>query len=435
VKIHEYQAKQIFRKAGLAVPRGCAADTPQAAADAFSSLGGKTAVIKAQIHAGGRGRGTVADIPGQRGVQMVHSREEAEQVAGKLLGHRLVTAQTGPEGKTVHHLLVEEGCQLAREFYLAAVIDRAAEKPVLIASSQGGMEIEHLADASPQSIHSEPFDADAGLRPHQIRKVAWRLGLPRTAFRLAEDFMAGFARVFLKYDCSLLEINPLALTADERLVALDSKMIFDDNALFRHSELASLRDLAEEEPAEVRAGEAGLSYVKLNGNIGCLVNGAGLAMSTMDLIKLHGGDPANFLDIGGGANLQQVTEAFRMLAADADVRAVFVNIFGGIMRCTIVANALLEACRSIRFNVPLVVRLEGTEADQGCRILAESGLNIISGTDLADAAAKAVAAARPGDCPNFRGHRPGTIDRWSAVVGENGTVPFNAGPAAEREGP
>jgi succinyl-CoA synthetase beta subunit len=394
VKIHEYQAKQIFREAGVAVPRGYAADTPQAAADAFSNLGGKTAVLKAQIHAGGRGKGTVTDVPGQHGVQAVHSREEAEEAAGNLLGHRLVTVQTGPEGKTVHHLLVEEGCAIAREFYLAAVIDQTAKKPVLIASSEGGMEIEHVAAATPERIYTEPFDADVGLRPHQIRKLAWRLGLPRTALRAAEEFMAGVARIFLHYDCSLLEINPLVLTADGRLVALDSKMSFDDNALFRHPELAGLRDLAEEEPAELRAGEAGLSYVKLDGNIGCLVNGAGLAMSTMDLIKLHGGDPANFLDVGGGASLQQVTEAFRMLAGDPDVRAVLVNIFGGIMRCTIVADALVEACRSVRFAVPLVVRLEGTEADQGCRILAESGLNVISGTDLADAAEKVVAAAQ-----------------------------------------
>jgi succinyl-CoA synthetase beta subunit len=399
VKIHEYQAKQIFREAGVAVPRGFVADSPQAAADAFANLGGKTAVLKVQIHAGGRGKGTVADIPHQHGVQVVHSREEAEEVAGNLLGHRLVTVQTGPEGKTVHRLLVEEGCSIAREFYLAAVVDRTAEKPVLIASSEGGMEIEHVAAATPDRIHTEPFDPDAGLRPHQIRKIAWRLGVPRTAFRAAEDFMAGIGRIFLQYDCSLLEINPLVLTADDQLVALDAKMSFDDNALFRHPDLAALRDLTEEEPAEVRAGEAGLSYVKLDGNIGCLVNGAGLAMSTMDLIKLHGGEPANFLDVGGGANVQQVTEAFRMLAAEPSIRAVLVNIFGGIMRCTIVADALVEACRSVRFTVPLVVRLEGTEADQGCRILAESGLNVISGTNLADAAEKVVAAAQKVTAP------------------------------------
>jgi succinyl-CoA synthetase beta subunit len=393
MKIHEYQAKQIFREAGVAVPRGFVADTPQAAADAFSNLGGKTAVLKAQIHAGGRGKGTVADIPAQHGVQLVHGREEAEMAAGNLLGHRLVTAQTGPEGNTIHHLLVEETCAIAREFYLGAVIDRTAEKPVLIASSEGGMEIEHVAAATPDRICTEPFDPNAGLRPHQIRKLAWRLGLPRVALRPAEEFMLALGRVFLQQDCSLLEINPLVLTADDRLVALDAKMSFDDNALFRHPEWATLRDLTEEEPAEVRAGEAGLSYVKLDGDIGCLVNGAGLAMSTMDLIKLHGGEPANFLDVGGGANVQQVTEAFRMLAADPSIHAVLVNIFGGIMRCTTIAGALVEACRSVRFAFPLIVRLEGTEAEQGCRMLAESNLNVITGTDLADAAQKAVAVA------------------------------------------
>ncbi len=394
MKIHEYQAKQIFRDAGVAVPRGSVADTPQAAADAYAALGGRMALLKSQIHAGGRGKGTIADIPGQRGVQAVHSREEAETVAGNILGHRLVTAQTGPVGRAVHRLLVEEGCPIAREFYLGVVVDRTSERPVLIASSEGGMEIEQVAAATPDRIYTEPFDAGAGLWPHQARKIAWRLGLPQAALRSAEGFILALGRVFLQHDCSLLEINPLALTADDRLVALDAKMGFDDNALFRHPELAELRDLAEEEPAELRASEAGLSYVKLEGNIGCLVNGAGLAMSTMDLIKLHGGEPANFLDVGGGANLQQVTEAFRMLAGDPSIRAVLVNIFGGIMRCTTIAGALIEACRSVRLAFPLVVRLEGTEAQEGCRMLAESDLNVITGTDLADAAKKAVAAAR-----------------------------------------
>jgi succinyl-CoA synthetase beta subunit len=394
MKIHEYQAKQIFREAGVAVPRGSVADTPQAAADAFAALGAQAAVLKAQIHAGGRGKGTVSDIPSQRGVQLVHGRDEAEKVAGNLLGHRLVTVQTGPEGRTVHRLLVEETCAIAREFYLGAVIDRAAERPVLIASSEGGMEIEHVAATAPERIYTEPFDPDAGLRPHQIRKIAWRLGLPQAALRTAEEFMLALGRVFLDRDCSLLEVNPLVLTAEGRLVALDAKMSFDDNALFRHPDLSALRDLAEEEPAEVRAGEAGLSYVKLDGTIGCLVNGAGLAMSTMDLIKLHGGEPANFLDVGGGADVRQVTEAFRMLAGDPNIRAVLVNIFGGIMRCTTIAAALIEACRSVRFAFPLVVRLEGTEAQEGRRMLAESGLNIITGMDLADAAKKAVAVVQ-----------------------------------------
>jgi succinyl-CoA synthetase beta subunit len=394
VKIHEYQAKEIFRKAGVAVPRGYTADTPQAAADAFSSLGGTVAVVKAQIHAGGRGKGTILNNPSQRGVQVVRSREEAEHVAANVLGHRLVTVQTGPEGRTVHRLLIEEGCAIVKEFYLGALIDGTGREPVLIASPEGGMDIEHVAATTPERIFAEPFDPDVGLRPHQIRKLAWRLGLPQAVLGAAQEFMLALGRVFLERDCSLLEINPLALLADDRLVALDAKMTFDDNALFRHPESVDLRDLTEEEPAEVRAGEAGLSYVKLNGSIGCLVNGAGLAMSTMDLIKLHGGEPANFLDVGGGANVQQVTEAFRMLAADENIRAVLVNIFGGIMRCTTIASALIEACQSVRFGFPLVVRLEGTEAQDGCRMLADSNLNIITGTDLADAARKVVAVAQ-----------------------------------------
>ena len=383
MKIHEYQAKQIFREAGVAVPRGFVADTPQAAADAFSSLGGKTAVLKAQIHAGGRGKGTVADIPGQRGVQVVRSREEAEAVAGNLLGHRLVTAQTGPEGKTVHHLLVEEGCAIAREFYLGCghrSDGRETRADRLVGRRHGNRARgrRHARADLHRAVRSRRGAAAASDPQARLaaRPAASRLPLGRGIH----------GRVWPRLSSVTIAASwksiPLVLTADERLVALDAKMSFDDNALFRHPDLAGLRDLAEEEPAEVRAGEAGLSYVKLDGNIGCLVNGAGLAMSTMDLIKLHGGEPANFLDVGGGANVQQVTEAFRILAGDPNVRAVLVNIFGGIMRCTTIANALIEACRSVRFTVPLVVRLEGTEAEQGCRILAESGLNIITGDRL-----------------------------------------------------
>ncbi|MCC6124919.1 MAG: ADP-forming succinate--CoA ligase subunit beta [Pirellulales bacterium] len=393
MKIHEYQAKKIFREAGVEVPRGIVADSPRAAGEAFAGLGGPMALVKAQIHAGGRGKGTIAEMPAQRGVQIVRSREEAETAAGNLLGHRLVTIQTGAEGKTVHRVLVEEGCSIAKEFYLGAVVDRGTGGPVLIASPEGGMEIEHVAAAMPDRIFTEPFNSYTGVQPHQIRKLAWRLGLPQSALRAAEQFVQAFSRVFLERDCSLLEINPLALTADDRLLALDAKMSFDDSALFRHADSTELRDLAEEEPAEVRAGEAGLSYVKLDGNIGCLVNGAGLAMSTMDLIKLHGGEPANFLDVGGGANVRQVIEAFHILLGDASVRAVLVNIFGGIMQCTTIADALLEAYRTVHFTVPLVVRLEGTEVEQGRRILAESELNIIAATDLTDAAQKVVAAA------------------------------------------
>jgi succinyl-CoA synthetase beta subunit len=393
MKIHEYQAKQIFRDFGVAVPRGLVADTPQAAGEAFSSLGGNPAVVKAQIHAGGRGKGAIADIPAQRGVQLVQSRDQAVAVAANMLGHRLVTVQTGPEGKTVRHVLVEEACTIAREFYVGLLVDRAAGRPVLVASPEGGTEIEHVAAAMPERIFTQPLDPYCGLRPHQVRTLLWRLGLPQTVLPAAEPLLHALGLLFLQHDCSLVEINPLVLTAEGQLLALDAKMSFDDNALFRHRKLANLRDLAEEEPAEVRAGEAGLSYVKLDGNIGCLVNGAGLAMSTMDLIKLHGGEPANFLDVGGGANVQQVTEALRILIGDPNVRAVLVNIFGGIMHCTTIAAAIVEAYRSLDFNVPLVVRLEGTEVQQGCRILTESSLNIITAADLTDAAKKVVAAA------------------------------------------
>lgn len=394
MKIHEYQAKQILREAGVAVPRGIVADTPQAVAAAFQALGGTLAVVKAQIHAGGRGKGTVKEHPQQRGVQRVQSADEALQAAGNLLGHTLVTAQTGPAGQVVRRVLVEAGCTIARELYLGIVVDRAKAAPVLLASSQGGVNIEQVAASTPEKIYQEPFQPDAGPWSFQIRKLAKALELAGPSLRSAEKFMRGLCRVFVERDCSLAEINPLVVTGDGDLLALDAKITFDDNALFRHPESVGLRDLAEEQPAEVRAAEEGLSYVKLEGNIGCLVNGAGLAMSTMDLIQIHGGQPANFLDVGGGANLHQVTEAFRILLDDQNVRAVLVNIFGGIMRCSIIAEAILAAYQTVGFRVPLVVRLEGTEVAQGRRILAESGLNIITADGLTDAAQKVVAAAR-----------------------------------------
>lgn len=394
MKIHEYQAKMIFRQSGVRVPRGDVADTPQAAANTFEQLAAPTAVVKAQIHAGGRGKGTILEHPEQHGVTLVRSAEEAADVAGRLLGHTLVTIQTGPAGRPVRHVLVEEGCQIARELYLAIVVDRTAAMPVMIASSRGGMEIEKVAAESPELIFREPFDPIAGVMPYQVRKLAQKLELAGPAARAADRFIRSLGRLFADKDCSLVEVNPLVVTAEGELLALDAKMTFDDSALFRHPDLAALRDLAEEEPAEVRAGEKGLSYVKLEGNIGCLVNGAGLAMSTMDLIKLHGGEPANFLDVGGGANVHQVTEAFQILLEDGNVKAVLVNIFGGIMRCTTIAEAILAAYKSVGFNVPLVVRLEGTEVEQGRRILAESGVDIISAEGLTDAAVKVVAAAR-----------------------------------------
>jgi len=394
MKIHEFQAKQLLRDAKVAVPESRVARTADEAADAFRELGGPIAVVKAQIHAGGRGKGTIKSNPEQRGVQLVKSADEAAQVAGNLLGQELVTIQTGPEGKTVGQVLVEAGCDIDRELYLGIVIDRACGLPVVMCSSEGGMNIEDVAANTPELIFKEAFDPDAGLQPYQVRKLCYQLNITGKSVRSADAFMRSMCRLFVQLDCSLVEINPLVLTKAGDMVALDAKVSFDDNALFRHPQLAELRDISEEDPAEVRAGEAGLSYVQLEGNIGCLVNGAGLAMSTMDIIKLHGGQPANFLDVGGGANAQQVTEAFRILLGDKNVKAVLVNIFGGIMRCTTIANAVVEAYKEVGFNVPLVVRLEGTEVKEGRQILAESDVDIINATDLADAANKVVAAAK-----------------------------------------
>ena len=393
MKIHEYQAKEIFRTAGVPVPNGLVSETADAAAEAFDQLRTPVAVVKAQIHAGGRGKGTTKENPQQHGVQLVRSRDEAREAAAALLGKTLVTVQTGPEGQTVRRVLVEEGCDIARELYLGIVVDRGAAGPVLMASSEGGMDIEEVAANTPELIFQEPFCPDAGLESYQVRKLASKLGLSGPSVRAADKFMRALCRVFVQNDCSLVEINPLVVTGAGELLALDAKMTFDDNALFRHPELNEIRDLAEEQPAEVRAADAGLSYVKLDGTIGCLVNGAGLAMSTMDLIKLHGGEPANFLDVGGGADVEQVTEGFRIILSDENVRGVLVNIFGGIMRCSTIAEAVLAAYKTVGFEVPLVVRLEGTEVERGREILASSGLDIITADDLSDAADKIVAAA------------------------------------------
>jgi succinyl-CoA synthetase beta subunit len=392
MKIHEFQAKHLFREAGITVLPSRVATTPQEAASAFEELASPVAVVKAQIHAGGRGKGTIQDNPKQHGVQLVKSASQAAEVAGNLLNKRLVTIQTGAEGQTVRQVFVEAGCDIARELYLGIVVDRAAAKPVLMVSSEGGVEIEKVAAETPHLIYKEHFQPAVGLHSYQVRKLCVKLGLTGATVRSAEKFMKALCKLFVQYDCSLVEINPLVVARGGELVALDAKMTFDDNALFRHKEFAQLRDLSEEEPAEVRASQAGLSYVKLDGNIGCLVNGAGLAMSTMDIIKLHGGEPANFLDVGGGANAEQVTEAFRILLGDKNVKAVLVNIFGGIMRCTTIANALVQAYKTVGFNVPLVVRLEGTEVEQGRKILADSGADMIAAEDLTDAAKKVVAA-------------------------------------------
>ncbi len=391
MKIHEYQGKQLFAKAGIPVPPGIVAKTPDEAAAAFTQLGGQIAVVKSQIHAGGRGKGTFKEQPQQRGVVLVKSAAEAKENAARILGNTLVTIQTGPEGKKVNTIYVEGGLNIARELYLGIVVDREAGGPVLIMSTEGGVEIEHVAEHNPEKILKEKFDGLNGLHGFQARKLAYKLGFEGPAIRAAEKFLPQICKFFIDNDCSMAEINPLVITKEGELVALDAKITFDDNAMFRHPNFKELRDLSEEEPMEVRASETGLSYVKLEGNIGCLVNGAGLAMSTMDLIKLHGGQPANFLDVGGGANVDQVTEAFKIILADSNVKAVLVNIFGGIMQCDTIVTALLSAYEKVGFNVPLVVRLEGTNVDLARKMLAESGRDIITANDLTDAAKKVVA--------------------------------------------
>jgi succinyl-CoA synthetase beta subunit len=394
MKIHEYQAKELFRAAGVPVLRGIVAKTPEAAAAAFSELGGPVSVIKAQVHAGGRGKGTFKQHPQQRGVQLVRSAGEASDAAKNMLGNDLVTIQTGEVGTKVNQVFLEQGCQIARELYMAVVLDRAAAKPLLMVSSEGGVEIEKVAAETPEKILKEHFDPAYGLQSFQVRKLCKELGISGSAAKSAEQFMKKLCKFFVAFDCSMAEINPLVITEDDQMIALDAKVTFDDNAMFRHPEVKELRDLSEEEPAEVRAANTGLSYVKLEGNIGCLVNGAGLAMATMDIIKYHGGEPANFLDVGGGANTAQVTEAFRIILSDPNVKAILVNIFGGIARCTTIATALIEASKEVGFEVPLVVRLEGTEVEEGKRMLAESGLAIISADDLTDAAKKVVASIK-----------------------------------------
>ena len=394
MKIHEYQAKDLFRKAGVPVLESHVARTPEEAAAAFTKLGGPIAVVKAQIHAGGRGKGTIIGNDKQRGVQLVKSAEEAATVAKNLLGNRLVTIQTGPEGNQVNQVLVEQGCDIGRELYLGIVLDRAAAMPVLMVSSEGGVEIEKVAHDTPEKIFREHFHPQLGLDGYQVRKLCKKLNITGPAARAADTFMRALCKFNTTYDCSLVEINPLVITKDNKMIALDGKVTFDDNAMFRHEDLKALRDLAEEEPAEVRAGNTGLSYVKLEGNIGCLVNGAGLAMSTMDIIKYHGGAPANFLDVGGGATKDQVVEAFRIILSDHNVKAVLVNIFGGIARCTTIANALIEASKEVGISLPVVVRLEGTEVEEGKKLLAQSGLALISADNLTDAAKKVVAAIK-----------------------------------------
>jgi succinyl-CoA synthetase beta subunit len=393
MKIHEYQAKALLTAAGAAVPRGIVVSSPPEAQKAFAEMGGPV-VLKAQIHAGGRGKGRFKNS-GQDwgGVKFVRSRDECAHVAEVMLRFPLVTRQTGEAGQRVSKILVQEAAEIAREIYFGMVIDRAIGLPVLMASAEGGVEIEEVAAHNPEKILRTAVNPDAGLHPYQARRLAYALGFPGEQVERAEALMTALCRVFLDKDCSLAEINPVVVTPKGDVLALDAKMTFDDNALFRHPDIEQLRDESEENPAELRAARAGLSFIRLQGNIGCLVNGAGLAMSTMDIIKYHGGDPANFLDVGGGANKEQVTEAFRILLSDPRVKAVLVNIFGGIMKCDIIAGAILAAFKEVGFHVPLVVRLEGTNVEQGRKMLAESGLNITTATGMTDAAKKVVEAA------------------------------------------
>ncbi|HEY7839033.1 MAG TPA: ADP-forming succinate--CoA ligase subunit beta [Terriglobales bacterium] len=384
MKIHEYQAKELLRGFGVAVPRGRVITQAAEAAAAARELGGR-AVVKAQIHAGGRGQGG--------GVKLAATPEQAAELAGKILGMQLVTHQTGPEGRLVRQVLIEETASIARELYLGIVLDRVAARPVFMASAAGGMEIEEVAAKSPEAILKEAFDPDAGLQPYQARKLAFGLGLPAAALAPAVKIMTSLARAFVALDCTLAEINPLILTADNQVVALDAKINLDDNALYRHPELKALRDLNEEAPLEVEASQYGLNYIKLDGNVACMVNGAGLAMATMDIIQYAGGSPANFLDVGGGASSEQVRHAFEILLKDPAVKAVLINIFGGILRCDTLASGVVEAARAVQLNLPLVIRMEGTNVEQGRKILADSGLKIIVAEGMKDAAEKVVAAA------------------------------------------
>jgi succinyl-CoA synthetase beta subunit len=384
MNVHEYQGKEILRKYGVATPRGVACFSVAEADAAAQSLGGKVWVVKAQIHAGGRGKGG--------GVKVAKSLEEVHRFAAAILGMTLVTHQTGPEGRVVRRLLVEEGADIRKELYVAMVVDRASQRVTLMASSEGGMEIEEVAAHSPDKIHKVAIDPGTGLMDSQAEDVARRIGVPESSLAEARKFMHGLYRAFVDCDASLAEINPLILTSAGRVLALDAKLNFDANALFRHPEIVAMRDLDEEDPAEIEASKFDLSYISLNGNIGCLVNGAGLAMATMDTIKLFGAEPANFLDVGGGATTQKVTEAFKLMLKNPAVKGILVNIFGGIMRCDTIAEGVIAAAREVKLGVPLVVRMKGTNEELGKQLLQASGLPIISADNMAEAAQKIVAA-------------------------------------------
>jgi succinyl-CoA synthetase beta subunit len=389
MKIHEYQAKDILAKYGVPVPRGEVANTLDEAIDVGKRLfanGASGVVVKAQIHAGGRGKGG--------GVKVAKNIGEAEEYAKNILGMQLITHQTGPQGQKVQRLLVEETAAIDRELYLGIVLDRAAAKLVFMASKAGGMEIEEVAAKDPDAIVKAYIDPGVGFQPYQARKLAFALGLKPSQINEAVKFMMGLYKAFIETDSSLLEINPFITTKDDKLFALDCKINFDDNAIFRHKELKELRDVAEEDPLEVEASKFALNYIKLDGNIACMVNGAGLAMATMDIIQYAGGSPANFLDVGGGANQQQIEQAFAILLSDRNVKAIFINIFGGILRVDVLANGVVQAAKNLDVKVPIVLRLEGTNVEEGRKILKDSGLNFIVGETMQDAAEKVVAAAK-----------------------------------------
>ena len=385
MKIHEYQGKQILRDYAVPTPRGYPAFSVEEAVDAANKLGGKVWVVKAQIHAGGRGKGG--------GVKIAKSHEEVKKYAGQILGMQLVTHQTGPQGQKVKRLLIEEGADIRKELYAGMVVDRATQRVVLMASSEGGMEIEEVAAKTPDKINKVAIDPSTGLTDADADDIARKIGIPEASLAQARAVFKGLYRAFDETDASLAEINPLIVTGSGDVVALDAKINFDSNALFRHPAIVAMRDLDEEDPAEVEASRYDLSYISLDGNIGCLVNGAGLAMATMDITKLYGGSPANFLDVGGGATAEKVTAAFKLMLKNPSVKAILVNIFGGIMKCDVIAQGVVAAAREVKLNVPLVVRLEGTNVELGKKILADSGLPIISASNMDDAAQKVVKAA------------------------------------------
>ncbi|WP_018660047.1 ADP-forming succinate--CoA ligase subunit beta [Heyndrickxia acidiproducens] len=382
MNIHEYQGKEILRKYGVAVPNGKVAFTADEAVEAAKALGTDVCVVKAQIHAGGRGKAG--------GVKVAKNLDEVRTYAQELLGKTLVTHQTGPEGKEVKRLLIEEGCDIQKEYYVGLVLDRAQSRVVLMASEEGGTEIEEVAAKTPEKIFKETIDPAVGLLPFQARRIAFHINIPGKLVNRAVKFMMGLYQVFVEKDCSIAEINPLVTTGDGKVMALDAKLNFDSNGLFRQQDILEYRDLDEEDPKEIRASKYDLSYVALDGNIGCMVNGAGLAMATMDIIKYYGGDPANFLDVGGGATEEKVTEAFKIILSDEHVKGIFVNIFGGIMKCDVIAAGVVAASKQVELKIPLVVRLEGTNVELGKKILNESGLKIIAADSMADGAQKIV---------------------------------------------